>query len=88
MGKTKLQNLRAHIQSNGRNGKSSFENNWQKIPGMLLQNLYVIFNKGWLKREHRAVSNFSLELKEGQITTLLGRNGAGKTTTIKVLTAN
>ena len=86
VGETKLKNLRAHIQSNGRNGKYSLENGWKRRPGMLLQNLYVIYNKGFLKSEHRAVSNFSLELGEGQITTLLGRNGAGKTTTIRVLT--
>ena len=53
---------------------------------MSIHNLYVIYNKGRSRHEHRAVSNLTLELREGQITTLLGRNGAGKTTTISVLT--
>jgi ABC-type multidrug transport system ATPase subunit len=54
--------------------------------GMELNGLYVIYNKKSRKSTHVAVSNLNLSLKEGQITTLLGRNGAGKTTTINVLT--
>lgn len=61
------------------------EASWQRRPGMSLHNLDVTYNKG-CRTEHRAVTDLSLELKEGQITTLLGRNGAGKTTTISVLT--
>ena len=33
----------------------------------------------------KAVDNLSLEIKEGELFSLLGVNGAGKTTTIKML---
>jgi len=46
----------------------------------------VIFNQSSNSAKHVAVSNLNLALKEGEITTLLGRNGAGKTTIIKNLT--
>ncbi|KAI1293753.1 Glucosylceramide transporter ABCA12 [Halotydeus destructor] len=87
-------NLPPHLHINGINGKSSskyclengyLEANWQRRPGMSLQHLEVTYNKG-SKDQHHAVVDLTLELKEGQITTLLGRNGAGKTTTISVLT--
>lgn len=58
---------------------------WQRRPGMSIEKLHIIYNKG-SKRERIAVSDLNLELKEGQITTLLGRNGAGKTSTLNVLT--
>jgi len=57
----------------------------QRRPGMSIQDLQVIYDKGSVN-EHVAVSNINLELKEGQVSTILGRNGAGKTTTINVLT--
>ncbi|XP_054168189.1 phospholipid-transporting ATPase ABCA1-like [Oppia nitens] len=69
-----------------RNGKIGNTNGYGNNPGIQLQGLYVIFNKSSKKCKHVAVSNLSLSLKEGQITTMLGRNGAGKTTTINVLT--
>ncbi len=44
------------------------------------------YNSGLFRRESvTALSNFSLEVEEGQIFSLLGPNGAGKTTFIKVL---
>lgn len=58
----------------------------QNILGMELRGLYVIYNERSNTSKHVAVSNLNLNLKEGQITTILGRNGAGKTTTINVLT--
>jgi ABC-type multidrug transport system ATPase subunit len=62
------------------------ESSWsQKRPGMSIQDLHVVYNRG-TSCEHMAVSNLNLELKEGQVSTILGRNGAGKTTTINVLT--
>lgn len=62
------------------------ESSWtQRRPGMSVQDLQVVYNRG-KSNEHLAVSNLNLELKEGQVSTILGRNGAGKTTTINVLT--
>ena len=69
-----------------RNGKISNKNGYGSSPGIQLHGLYVIFNKSSNKCKRVAVSNLNLSLKEGQITTMLGRNGAGKTTTINVLT--
>jgi len=86
-------NIASNIQINadkysvrdGKNTKRTFSEVNPHNPGMELHGLYVIFNKG-RKCKHVAVSNLNLSLKEGQITTMLGRNGAGKTTTINVLT--
>ena len=65
---------------------SFVDSTWnQHRPGMSVQDLQVIYHKG-TANEHVAVSNLNLELKEGQVSTILGRNGAGKTTTINVLT--
>ena len=69
---------------NAMNGKIVTKNGSK--PGIQLHGLYVIFNASSAHGKHVAVSNLNLSLKEGQITTLLGRNGAGKTTTINVLT--
>ncbi|RWS24384.1 ABC transporter sub-family A-like protein 5, partial [Leptotrombidium deliense] len=76
--------LQASFFANGKNVENELKS-WQQRPGMSLHNLCVVYNKG-SSCEHTAVSNLNMELKEGQITTLLGRNGAGKTTTISVLT--
>jgi ABC-2 type transport system ATP-binding protein len=43
-----------------------------------------LFKKKILEKE--AVSNFDLEIKEGEFIGLIGQNGAGKTTLIKMLT--
>ena len=53
--------------------------------GMSVHNLHVIYNAK-SKHEYQAVCNLSLQLREGEIGTLLGKNGAGKTSTISVLT--
>ena len=67
-------------------GKGQKDMSWNpKRPGMSIQDLQVVYNKGTTE-EHAAVIDLNLELKEGQVATLLGRNGAGKTTTINVLT--
>lgn len=56
------------------------------VLGMELRGLYVVYNEHSKQSKHVAVSNLNLTLREGQITTVLGRNGAGKTTAINVLT--
>ncbi len=38
-------------------------------------------------REHLAVSNLNLQVREGEVLGLLGPNGAGKTTTVRMLTS-
>ena len=51
------------------------------------ENLTKIYRRRHLGRlkETRAVKNLNLEIKEGEIFSLLGLNGSGKTTTIKLL---
>ncbi|OQR67993.1 hypothetical protein BIW11_04648 [Tropilaelaps mercedesae] len=49
--------------------------------GVTISNLVVRFDSG-----NTAVNGLSLNLRDGEITSLLGQNGAGKTTTIRVLT--
>lgn len=44
-----------------------------------------IYNQG-KSNEKVAVSDLSLDMLQGQITSLLGHNGAGKTTTISIST--
>lgn len=62
------------------------DSSWnQRRPGMSLQDLRVVYNNG-SSNQRVAVRGLTLELKEGQVSTILGRNGAGKTTTINVLT--
>lgn len=38
-------------------------------------------------REHTAVSNLNLQVREGEVLAFLGPNGAGKTTTVRMLTS-
>lgn len=46
--------------------------------------LKALFTKEWV--EKIAVSNFNMEINEGEFVGLIGQNGAGKTTLIKMLT--
>ncbi|CAK1588868.1 unnamed protein product [Parnassius mnemosyne] len=52
--------------------------------GVSIINITKVYGSG--SRAKLALSNVSIELKSGQITSLLGHNGAGKTTLIKILT--
>ena len=86
-----IEHLSGNTSGSNKMNKFSLENpylesSWnQRRPGMSIQDLQVVYNRG-TSAEHLAVSNLNLELKEGQVSTILGRNGAGKTTTINVLT--
>ena len=84
-------NGKVHQNGNGINGTNQSNGKatnraYGSKQGIQLHGLFVIFNPSSKHNKHVAVSNLNLSLKEGQITTLLGRNGAGKTTTINVLT--
>ncbi|UYV60972.1 hypothetical protein LAZ67_1002952 [Cordylochernes scorpioides] len=48
--------------------------------GISIRHLQVVYRGG---TSRPAVSDLSLDLRDGQVTTLLGQNGAGKTTTIE-----
>lgn len=73
----------SHIHTH-RDKESPFDVDFPRT-GLTISNLLVVYNKD-TSQEHTAVKNLSLELKEGQVSTILGRNGAGKTSTISVLT--
>jgi len=58
------------------------------MSALTTQSLTKIFRSGLTRtREVRALSDVSLEVKQGEIFGLLGPNGAGKTTFIKILLA-
>jgi len=51
-----------------------------------MKNIISIRNLGKNYGDLKAVNNFSLSVKEGELFGLLGPNGSGKTTTVKMLT--
>ena len=46
---------------------------------------YIIYGRKKKYKNKIAVNNLNLEIKEGELFSLLGTNGAGKTTTLKML---
>jgi ATP-binding cassette subfamily A (ABC1) protein 3 len=51
------------------------------------ENICIQINKLFKKYNHTvAVDNLSMNIRENEITVLLGHNGAGKTTTMSILT--
>ena len=50
---------------------------------LILQNVEKIFHTG--DGETHAVNNFNIEIKKGQLVTLLGPSGCGKTTTLRMI---
>ena len=56
---------------------------YRKQPG-ILGSLRTLIKREYI--EKKAIENFSLEIKQGEIVGLLGPNGAGKTTLMKMFT--
>lgn len=54
----------------------------RKLPGFLAS-VKALFSREWIDKA--ALTDVSLEVKEGEILGLLGANGAGKTTLVKIL---
>jgi branched-chain amino acid transport system ATP-binding protein len=65
------------VNANGANGKVS-----QNIGGAMLQVKGLKVSYGGIQ----AVKGVDLEVREGELVTLIGANGAGKTTTMKAIT--
>lgn len=49
-----------------------------------INNLTKVFNIGTIN-EHKALSNFNLQIREGEFVTVIGGNGAGKSTLLNII---
>ena len=52
---------------------------------LTVENLTKIYSDSKTKKENKALSNISFEVKQGEVFGLLGPNGAGKTTFLSIL---
>ena len=52
---------------------------------LTVENLNKIYSNSKTKKETKAITNLTFEVKEGEVFGLLGPNGAGKTTFLSIL---
>ena len=52
---------------------------------LTVENLNKIYSNPKTKKEIKAITNLTFEVKEGEVFGLLGPNGAGKTTFLSIL---
>ena len=52
---------------------------------LTVENLSKVYSNSKTKKETKAITNLTFEVKEGEVFGLLGPNGAGKTTFLSIL---
>ena len=52
---------------------------------LTVENLTKIYSNSKTKKQNKALSNLTFEVKQGEVFGLLGPNGAGKTTFLSIL---
>ena len=64
------------------NEKSAFS---KKSSGVVLKDVTKIFQQPDTGKDFVAVNHIDLEIKDGEMVTLLGPSGCGKTTTLRMI---
>ena len=52
---------------------------------LTVENLTKIYSNSKIKKQNKALTNLTFEVKQGEVFGLLGPNGAGKTTFLSIL---
>ena len=66
------------------NEKSAFS---KKSSGVVLKDVTKIFQQPDTGKDFVAVNHIDLEIKDGEMVTLLGPSGCGKTTTLRMISS-